>query len=84
MQSGREWLLQTDKQIPRPELPAMGMAGQLQIKTSRCRRGSRARLVGQQNPGNSFRAAGQRGKEGRFVAQGQTNGRCNLLHPQLP
>jgi hypothetical protein len=49
MQSGGEWLLKSHKQVPRPELTAVGMARKLQIKPSACRRVRGARLMRQQN-----------------------------------
>ena len=50
MQSCDKRLLQPHEEIPREELPAVSMSGQLQMKT--CIGGGRgaARLVGQQEP----------------------------------
>lgn len=50
MQSCHKRLLQPHEEIPREELPAVSMSGQLQMKT--CIGGGRgaARLVGQQEP----------------------------------
>ena len=50
MQSGNKGLLQANKEIPWQELPAMGMAGQLQIKARIGRRCRAARLMRQKQP----------------------------------
>jgi hypothetical protein len=48
VQAGGERLLQTHKVVPRPELPAVGMARKLKVKSGLGRRGRAAGLVGQQ------------------------------------
>ena len=50
MQSGDERLLEPDEEVPWEELPAVGVPGQLQMKTRIGGGHGAARLVGQQKP----------------------------------
>src|SRR5690242_16730093 len=62
VQPGGEWLLQPYEEIPRKELPAVRMTGELQVISRRFGCGRRARLVREQHSERrTRRGAGDRG-----------------------
>ena len=66
METGRVWLLETDQQVPRQELTAVGVPGELQIEAGvRCGLGG-PRLMGKQHPHRRIR--GSPGERDLWVA----------------